>query len=304
MAEPATAEVINEPGTELVVQTERKPALVAGNPVRAIVPRTVEEAFRLAQAVVRAGLAPDSYKNDPQKILIGIMKACEVGLPPLTGLSSIAIINGRPAIWGDGAIALIQSSGHVQKMESHFVGTVDKDDYTAIFRVWRKGQDSPYEGKFSVADAKRAKLWANPQRAPWMLYPNRMLMNRARAYALRDGFADCLSGLAIAEEVQDIPEKPDALDTGFLEDRPEIEGTATDVTEAGAEDKDTAAQQPADEPSDWEAIADQLIKGYDDCFPADRPGFLADNADQIDQMLIGSPAAYDRFMEKTGQKKK
>jgi len=50
---------------------------------------------------------------------------------------------------------------------------------------------------FSVQDAMRAHLWGNAHRRVWLEYPKRMLMARARAYALRDGFADCLMGLSI-----------------------------------------------------------------------------------------------------------
>ena len=219
------AEVVENKIEDAIVESAthlptRRAELIAGAPIRPIVPRTVEEAFRLATAIVKAGLAPDSYKNDPQRIMIGILKACEVGLPPLTGLANIAIINNRACIFGDGAIALVQAAGHVIKMEHTTEGQPFEDNFVAIYRIWRKGQETPYEGRFSVADAKRAKLWMNPQRQPWALYPGRMLMNRARAYALRDGFADCLSGLAIAEEVQDIPAAPEKVETSFLNDEP------------------------------------------------------------------------------------
>tara|TARA_R110002020_G_scaffold37892_1_gene114463 strand:- start:30 stop:494 length:465 start_codon:yes stop_codon:yes gene_type:complete len=51
--------------------------------------------------------------------------------------------------------------------------------------------------------AKKAKLWGKP--GPWTQYPARMLQVRARAMALRDQFADVLSGIHIGEEVRDIP---------------------------------------------------------------------------------------------------
>ena len=47
-----------------------------------------------------------------------------------------------------------------------------------------------------------------------------MLKIRARAYPLRDGFADCLMGLAIREEVEDLPVKTSETDTSFLDDAP------------------------------------------------------------------------------------
>lgn len=193
--------------------------LEAGHPIQAVVPRTVEEAFRLAQAVIQAGLAPDSYKNDAQKVTVAILKSLEVGLPPITGLSTIAIINNRASIYGDGAVALCQSAGVVENVEQFYEGEEDAKDYTAVYRIWRRGQANPYEGRFSRKDAERAKLLTKP--GPWLTYPNRMLMMRARAYALRDGFADCLSGLAIAEEMQDVtPAPPAQADVSFLDDKP------------------------------------------------------------------------------------
>ena len=221
----------------------RRASLSAGHPIRAIVPTTIEEAFRLAQWIVGAGLAPDSYNiggpgpdkdtPDPQKIVIGILKSMEVGLPPITGLSTIAIVRKRPVIWGDGAVALVQQQGLVEKVEQLYEGEEKRDakeiaatdfgdDYTAVFRIWRRGHANAYEGQFSVRDAKRAHLWLNAKRPPWIEYPKRMLLARARAFALREGFADALSGLSIREEIEDLPpEAPQQTNTDFLEDAPQ-----------------------------------------------------------------------------------
>lgn len=221
----ATTEVVKheEKGNDTVVVAPPKPPLETGARVAPIVPRTVDEVARVAHAVIVAGLAPNSYEGRNHnetisKIMIGIMKGAEVGFPPITALSTIAIINGRPCIWGDGAIALVQKSGLVEKIEAIFEGEQFQDDWTAIYRIWRKGQGSPYQGRFSVLDAKRAHLWGNPKKSPWMEYPQRMLMARARAFALRDGFADFLMGLSIAEEAEDIPATPEKTDTAFLDD--------------------------------------------------------------------------------------
>ena len=43
--------------------------------------------------------------------MIAIMHGLEVGLSPLSALQRIAVINGRPTIWGDGALALVKASG-------------------------------------------------------------------------------------------------------------------------------------------------------------------------------------------------
>lgn len=222
--------------TELKLPQRSSVPLKAGANIAAIIPTTVEEAYRLATAIIRAGLAPDSYNiggvgpdannPDPQKILIGILKSLEVGLPPISGLSQIAIINKRPSLWGDGALALVQQAGLVERVEQGFEGAENTgdvninnfpDDFRAVYKIWRKGQPNPYEGTFSVRDAKRANLWSNPRRPIWIQYPKRMLMARARAYALREGFADALSGLAIREELEELPPLPPAVDTSFLD---------------------------------------------------------------------------------------
>jgi hypothetical protein len=231
---PAIAELPSAPAPA------KPPSLEAGAHIAPIIPRTVEEVGRIARAVIVAGLAPNSYegRTDQEtvsKIMIGIMKGAEVGLPPITALSTIAIINNRPCIWGDGAVALVQSRGVVESVETHYVGEEGRDDYAAVYRIWRRGQSVPYEGRFSIGDAKRAGLWNHPKKQPWMLYPTRMLMMRARAYALRDGFADCLAGLSVAEEAQDIPAPPRPVETGFLDDEAppkQIEAAATEPKEA------------------------------------------------------------------------
>ena len=66
----------------------------------------------------------------------------------------------------------------------------------------RRGQP-PERRTFSVADAKRAKLWFKA--GPWTTYPDRMPQMRARGFAIRDTFPDALRGVITAEEAQDHP---------------------------------------------------------------------------------------------------
>jgi hypothetical protein len=85
--------------------------------------------------------------------------------------------------------------------------------------MWRRGQSEPYIGQFTVGDAKRARLWMDPHREPWIKYPKRQLKWRAFAWPARDGFADDLMGLSIAEEMLDVPpEVPTKTDLSFLDD--------------------------------------------------------------------------------------
>lgn len=211
-------------------QPQELPAVApkVGRDVMAFIPKTPEEIKWTVGMVVGAGLAPDSYKNDQKKIALGIMKGLEIGMPPLAALSNIAIINGRPTIWGDGAIAVAQSAGLLVGIEETEIGTVPSTettvqdfagDYGIEVKLHRKGVSGAFIGRFTVGDAKRAKLWANASKQPWMLYPKRMLRMRAIGFAIRNGFADCLAGMYIREEVEDMPTAaPEKTPVAFLED--------------------------------------------------------------------------------------
>ena len=212
--EPLEGQPEEEPKGKEVATIKKAPLAVGEDGY--IAPKTVEEAARMAQAIIIGGFAPDSYKvngqPDANKILLGIMSAMEAGLPPLYGLRQIAIINGRPTIWGDGAMALVQQRSLISEYTEEQVGPVptDKDlskwddDYGWRVTIKRRGQQGSYVGTFTVGMAKRSRLWLNAKKVPWLEYPDRMLKIRARAFPLRDGFADALAGLAIREEVEDM----------------------------------------------------------------------------------------------------
>lgn len=183
-----------------------KLAMRSGGAVQALVPTSFEDVFRLGRVVAASGLAPKDM-DTPETVTIAIMHGLEIGLPPMQALQRIAVINGRPTIWGDAAIALVRASGKAKSIKEYYEG--EGDDRVAICLVVRKDDpDSPIEGRFSVADAKTAKLWGktgyNGKPTPWVTHPDRMLKMRARAFALRDGFADVLGGMYLAEEEQDV----------------------------------------------------------------------------------------------------
>jgi hypothetical protein len=183
--------------TNTVAKIDPKPkaALVTGNPVAAMVPNSVESAWRLSEVIAASGMAPKTYGTDPNKIMVGMLAGMEIGLTPFAALQSIAVINGNPSLWGDGALALVLASNLVEDMEER------DDGQTATCTITRVGRKTPIVRSFSNEDAKRAGLLGKA--GPWTQYPARMRQMRARAFALRDGFPDVLKGLRIAEEAKD-----------------------------------------------------------------------------------------------------
>lgn len=164
-------------------------------------PRDMDQAMRLADMLANSGMVPKQYINNPQGTLVAMMMGNEIGLNPLQSLQNIAVINGKPSIYADALLALVQNHPKFGGHEEAF----DDQTMTAYCTVWRKGDEKKHTVSFSQADAAQAGLW--DKAGPWKQYPKRMLMWRARGFALRDKFADALGGLITVEEARDIPEQ-------------------------------------------------------------------------------------------------
>lgn len=159
-------------------------------------PQTFDQALTFSKYLADSDLVPKDFKGRPGNCLVAIQWGAELGLKPLQAMQNLAVINGRPALWGDAVIALVRSSSLCEYV-------VETDDgQTATCKVKRRGEPEQVR-TFSMDDARAAGLAG--KQGPWTQYPKRMRQMRARAFALRDAFPDVLRGLPVAEEVMDTP---------------------------------------------------------------------------------------------------
>lgn len=156
---------------------------------------TLAEYKEYATTISESQLVPKELRGRPADILLALQLGTEVGLSPVQSLQSIAVIQGRPTVWGDAALALVLNSGLCENISE------TQEDGVATCRVKRRGMDEQSR-TFSIDDAKRAGLWG---KNVWKSYPERLLQARARGFALRDCFADVLKGLITREEAEDYP---------------------------------------------------------------------------------------------------
>ena len=195
-----TADVKTHPTSTEVVQQKKSPIGFGNQGVQLA---SLEEAFRFANAICASGFAPKGMEK-PEAVLVAIQLGAELGLTPMAALQNTAVINGRPAIYGDAALALVRASGLLTSYKEEEIGEPNTDAHG--YRVTATRGDASTVETFLVADAKRAKLWGKA--GPWTDYPKRMLRFRARGYVLRDLFGDVLKGLRTVEEARDIPAEP------------------------------------------------------------------------------------------------
>lgn len=175
------------------------------NTPRTLVLSTIEDVYRVSKALSASAFVPKSYQGKEGDVKEGdvfaaITMGMEIGLPPMRALQSIAVVNGRPCLWGDAHLALVRQSGLLAEFKEYFEGVEGADNYTAVCHVLRKGDKEPTIERFSVRDAQIARLWK--KEGTWSTHPKRMLKYKARAFALRDTFPDILMGLHSVEEME------------------------------------------------------------------------------------------------------
>lgn len=163
-------------------------------------PKSVDEAMSFAKTLASSQLVPKSFQNRPQDIFVAMLWSHNLDIPVIQGLQYIAVVNGRPTMYGDGALAVVTASGLLEDIKEEIKEV--QGGVAAICTLKRKGRATPITRIFTQAEAVNAGLWTKP--GPWSLYPKRMLQMRARAFALRDGFPDVLSGMGIYEEQADV----------------------------------------------------------------------------------------------------
>tara|TARA_R110000796_G_scaffold229663_6_gene347094 strand:+ start:1976 stop:3289 length:1314 start_codon:yes stop_codon:yes gene_type:complete len=167
---------------------------------------------QLCHRFAASSMMPQDFRNSPDNVLVALVAGLPLGLSPLACVQSIAVINGRPTLYGDAPIAQVLAHQSLESIEEKATGTLKDMNREWSIKITRKlpsGKMQSVERSFSIADAKRANLWGKT--GPWSTYPDRMIFNRARAFAVRDSFADVLSGVSLAADDTEVIVEAQAL---------------------------------------------------------------------------------------------
>ena len=215
---------------------------MSNNALATLAPTNMKEAMEFAGLLAKSDIVPKDYQGKPGNVLVAIQWGMEIGLQPMQAMQNIAVINGRPSIWGDAMIALVRACPAFEYI------TETQTDREATCVIKRKGEPEAVR-TFSMEDAKRAGLTGKS--GPWTQYPKRMMQMRARSWALRDVFPDVLKGMICAEE---------ALDSGPRDVTPVTRAAAT--LDRIRQSKQEPAAQPEEQPdtSAMDACLDAIAR--------------------------------------------
>lgn len=157
-----------------------------------------ENAWKACELIASSSFCPKDFRGKPGDVLCAIQYGSEIGLLPMQALQGIAVINGKPSVYGDTLLALCQASPDCE----YIIEEYNEETETAVCKVKRKGHPEAVR-TFSKIDAQFAGLLN--KEGPWRLYKKRMMQMRARGFCLRDEFAYLLMGIITIEEARDYP---------------------------------------------------------------------------------------------------
>ena len=209
---------------------------------KSFAPTTLSEAISFSEMLASSSMIPKQFQGKPEDVLVCVQWGCEIGLAPLQALQNIAVVNGKPSIYGDAAMALVQASSVCEDVEEYFEGEGTPNP-VAVCVARRKGRKA-VTVRFGIDDAKRAGLWG--KQGPWSMYPKRMMQMRARGFALRDAVHRVGSITSLAEQ-----ELPCAANTS---------STAGDSDEQVANRSDAGANNHRDHPGRSAQVDNRQLK--------------------------------------------
>lgn len=155
----------------------------------------------MAAALFESGLLPDHIET-PQAAVAIVQKGVELRVPPMYALSTISVINGKPACAAELMLALIY-----REQGDAAVIPVEANETICTMQYKRRSWPQYMTCSFTIEDAKRAGLLNVKQKEnstrvpPWIAYPAAMLHARCVSKLARIAFPDVIAGMYTKEEL-------------------------------------------------------------------------------------------------------
>lgn len=199
---------------------------------------STDEAFVLAERISKSALVPQAYRGKPADAAIAMLYGAEMGIPPMTALQRVVVINGKPSMDAQGLDMLIRQAGH------SLTGDATADGATVTGKRCDNGDEMTVT--WGPDDAKRAGL----RNDTYGKFPSDMFWARAVSQLGRRLFADVLLSVSyVPEEAQAIPAHGSTNGHG-------VESTPADRSQPGERHVRQPPGAPEADPETGEIIVD------------------------------------------------
>ena len=154
-------------------------------------PTNWTDLMAFCEGLAKSSLIPTNFRDKPADLAIAISMGNEVGLHWTHAIQSMAVINGRPSLWGDGALAVCMAHPDFVSIDEN-----ESDDTKGVTIIARRGMP-PRRYEFTLEMARAAGLLSKDT---YKQHQGRMLQRRARARCMADTFPDALKGIGLADD--------------------------------------------------------------------------------------------------------
>lgn len=195
---------------EVKEMNEKSIALVANavNPVENWTdPGKFDHMVRVAAALARSSIVPQSYQGKPEDCLIAFDMASRIKTNPLMVMQNLYVVKGKPSWSGQACATLISNSGRFSNVHHVRTGEIGDDSRGCYYEAIDRATGAELRGvEVTVAMAKTEGWWAtNPK---WRNLTELMLMYRAASFFAKEYCPDILMGVSADDEIYDIPTAP------------------------------------------------------------------------------------------------
>lgn len=208
---------------------------------------------KLADHIANTEFVPKGLQGKPAAVAAAILAGREQGIGPMTSLTHMHVVEGRPTMSAELKRARVLADGH----EIHYE---EMSTTRCVVRGRRKGSENWTTVTWTMDDAKRAKL---DGKTNWRSHPRRMLQARATGELCDLLFPDVVGGLPSTEEVED--ERGDYTDAASP--AAPAEGKRTARRRAAPRTAPASNGTPAAEPAPAAAVPEPPLpgeEGFDD----------------------------------------
>lgn len=171
-----------------------------------LMPKTIDEAWRYANALAKTAFVPQAFRGKPEDCLIAIDMAMRLRVAPLMFLQNSYAVNGRPGVEAKLVIALVNNSGlFTDPMEYEIVGDdPNKKDYRCRAFSTRARTGKILYGPWITWDIVDKEGWSKKPGSKWLTMPGMMFAYRAASWFCNMHCPEVKMGMATTDELVDM----------------------------------------------------------------------------------------------------